>query len=263
LPKTAAPIRRWLRATSLACAALCSSALATAQTTPCAQDPERHAQLAEQDTLQWFELQARYGGHTPSERALAIFATLVQAQRHAEPETAWIDWRLRGYGATAINAHALHTGTVLMTRGLDDPDMPDEALAASLAHEMGHVLLRHGMEQACFALRSVNPSLSLRQAQSDLAQEGWSSQAELGQRMRALTQLHELQADAKAVQLLSRAGFAADAMSQLMAYLVERQPTAAGFSAGSHPSVWARREQAQRIESAQMRKVSGSTAPGP
>lgn len=231
---------------------------AWARDTECAQDPERHAQLAEQDTLQMVELQNRFGRHTVSERARTVFARLVQAQREAQPGTAWIDWRLQGYAATALNAHALHTGTVLMTRGLDDPEMPEDALAASLAHEMSHVLLRHGIEQACFALQAVNSALPLRQAHADLLQEGWSTEMALGQRMRALSQLHELQADALAVRLLAQASFASDAMSQLMAHLLERAPSTAGFSAGSHPSTAARREHAQQVEGVRLQTVGAS-----
>jgi predicted Zn-dependent protease len=243
---------------ALACFAVLGGNAAWAQGIACTQNPERHAQLAEQDTLQMVELQNTYGRHPVSERARTVFARLVRSQRDAEPSTAWIDWRLQGYAATALNAHALHTGTVLLTRGLDDPDMPEDALAASLAHEMSHVLLRHGIEQACFALQAVNPALPLRQAHADLLQEGWSPEVELGRRLRALSQQHELQADAHAVQLLAQAGFAADAMSQLMSHLVERLPPGAGFSADSHPSAAVRREQAQQAQRARLQTVSVS-----
>lgn len=244
--------------------AIACTPVATAQSLPCAQDPERHAQLAEQDTVQLFELQARHGQHAVSDRTRTVFARLVRALREADPRSPWIDWRLRAYGASFANAHAMHTGTVVITRGLDDAAMPEDALAASLAHEMGHVLLRHGIEQACFTLQAVNPSLALRQAQAEVSAEGWSSELELGKRMRALSQRHELQADAWAVTLLARAGFAPDAMSQLFAYLAEKQPTAAGLTAGSHPSTAARAQQARQAE-AMLRSVSlkASATPAP
>jgi predicted Zn-dependent protease len=238
-------LRAWLAA------ALTFSGTALAQTPSptCMKDPERHAQLAEQDTVQLFELQAHHGRHDVSDRARRVFARLQHALRDADPGSAWIDWRLRGYGAASPNAHALHTGTVLMTRGLDDPSVPEDALAASLAHEMGHVLLRHGIEQACFAVQAVGPTtLALRLAQADVNVEAWSPNSELGQRVRALSQLHELQADAWAVQLLARAGFAPDAMSQLFGWLADRQPTASGFSAGTHPTLEARTRLAEKVQ---------------
>jgi predicted Zn-dependent protease len=237
-------LRAWLAAAVLAC-----SGAALAQSSPCTKDPERHAQLAEQDTVQLYELQARHGRHEVSDRARRVFTRLQNAWREADPGSAWIDWRLRGYGAASPNAHALHTGTVLMTRGLDDASVPEDALAASLAHEMGHVLLRHGIEQACFALQAAGPTvLALRLAQADVSVEAWSPGSELGQRVRALSHLHELQADAWAVQLLARAGFAPDAMSQLFSWLVDKRPTASGLSAGTHPTLEARARLAEKVQ---------------
>jgi predicted Zn-dependent protease len=231
---------------AVAALALVAAATQAQDTLPCPRDPDRHAQLAEQDTTQLYELQAQYGHHVVSDRTRAVFARLVHALGHHDARGRPVDWRLRGYGAASANAHALHTGTMLITRGLDTATMSDDALAASLAHELAHVLLRHGIEQACFSLQVINPTLALSQVQTDVASESWSSHSAVGQRLRELSQRHELQADAWAVQLLARAGFAPDAMSQLLAHLAAKP--VGGFSTGSHPSLALRLHQARQAE---------------
>ena len=195
-----------------------------AQGRPCVDDAMRHTQLAAQDRAQLRELQTRHGMHTPSPRLQDVFDRLIQAQRGSPGED--LVWQLAGYGSGAINAHAMHTGTVVVSRGLDAQDLPEPLAAAALAHEMAHVLLRHGLQQACTALQL---------AQARAMPQVWSSDSDPGHRVRALMHAHELQADALAVQALRKAGYPPHSMSGLLQFLAARQSPGAQASAGSHP----------------------------
>lgn len=210
-----------------------------AQGRPCVDDALRHRQLAAQDTAQLRELQARYGLHTPSTRVQHVFDRLVRAQ--GAPGEDELHWQLAGYGSDAINAHAMHMGTVVISRGLDAPGLPEPLIAAALAHEIAHVVLRHGLQQACTALQV---------AQARAMPQVWSSDEDPGHRVRALMHTHELQADALAVQGLRRAGYPPHSMSNLLRFLAARQPTGTRASAGSHPDQRLRIARALRAESA-------------
>jgi len=227
--------------------------LSLAQSAACLTDPNRHAQLAEQDAAQLYDLQARYGTREVTQRTHLVFDRLVEAQLAGNPASFAYDWRLAGYGALAINAHAMHTGRIVVTQGLDSPDVPEEIVAASLAHEISHVVMHHGLAQACFALEIVNPSVTLRQAQTDLMQEVWSSGQELGMRVRSLVHTHEFQADVGAIELLRRAGYPGSSMSSLLVFLSSRNSAGASWQSGSHPDHQLRLAKAREAEASQVR----------
>lgn len=222
--------------------------LSQAQSASCLSDPNRHAQLAEQDAAQLYELQALYGAREVTQRTQQVFNRLVDAQLASDPASFAYDWRLAGYGALSINAHAMHTGRIVVTQGLDSPDVPEDILAASLAHEISHVVQHHGLTQACFALEIINPSVTLRQAQTDLMQEVWSSGQELGLRVRSLAHTHEFQADAGAIELLRRAGYPGNSMSGLLVFLMSRNAGGPTWQSGSHPDQQLRLAKAREAE---------------
>jgi predicted Zn-dependent protease len=219
-----------------------------AQTLPCVSDPNRHAQLAEQDAAQLYDLQLRYGVREVTDRTYAIFHRLIQAQFEVDEPSHAFDWRLAGYGSPALNAHAMHTGRIVVTQGLDSPEVPEEVVAAALAHEVAHVLMRHGLLQACFALEVMNPLSSLRQAQTDLMEEVWHTGQDLGKRVRSLAHAHEFEADARAVALLRQAGYPPDSMSSLLQYLAVKHAAAPFWSSGSHPDHQLRVARVKEVE---------------
>lgn len=220
-----------------------------AQGRPCLDDSLRHRQLAVQDTAQLHELQARHGLHVPSARVQEVFVRLVRAQdSHGDDG---LHWQLAGYGSEAINAHAMHRGTVVISRGLDAPGLQEPLIAAALAHEMAHVVLRHGLQQACIALQV---------AQARAMPQVWPSNEDPGHRVRALMHTHELQADALAVQGLRRAGYPPHSMSNLLRFLATRQSPAARASAGSHPAHRLRIARALQAESAPVMRHTAACA---
>lgn len=226
---------------------------ARAQSAACLNDPHRQAQLAELDAAQLYDLQHQHGAREVTRRTERIFERLVAALVVHEPDALAIDWRLVAYGSLSLNAHAMHSGRIVITQGLDSPHLPEALVAASLAHEMAHVLMRHGLVQACFALEIVDPSATGRQAQTALMDETSLPVLDLARRVRSLTHSHELQADAKAVELLRQAGFPRHALSQLLAFLAARQKPLPDASSGSHPDHQLRIAKAREAESRPLR----------
>jgi predicted Zn-dependent protease len=232
---------------ALACA-LCV-ARAETPSPECTRDPLRFAQLAEADADAVHEYQARWGRHEPSARMHDVLHRLLQAADGDEVRIRSFDWRLAGYRHDVLNAHATVTGRLLVSSGLDDAAVSDDTLAVVLAHEIGHVVLGHGIRMACFALASVNPALALRVAQADFAAETWSPGTPLRQQASELSQRFEVEADDFAVRLAHRAGYDPRALANLFSAQAHGQSEA--FARGTHPELAARAARAAAAAYAQ------------
>jgi len=145
-----------------------------------------------------------------------------------------------------INAFATPGGHIFITRGLIRCCRTEDELAAVLAHEIGHVQLRHGMQ----AIEKAR----MTEALTILAQEGAKS---LGSREVAqLTQAfggvisditntminngysrsYEYQADAAAVSILERMGYSPGALTRMLNIMAKQiRPGGTDF-AKTHPS---------------------------
>jgi Zn-dependent protease with chaperone function len=143
-----------------------------------------------------------------------------------------------------VNAFALPGGTLVVFRGLlDVADSPDE-LSGVVAHEMGHVIRRHGTE-AIF--RSLGLSLLVESVLGGA--EGGAAGA-LGEAMIALSYSRdaEAEADREAVALLRTAGLRADGLAAFFGRLSKTQGELPGMLEllSTHPGSAARAEQAAR-----------------
>jgi len=145
-----------------------------------------------------------------------------------------------------INAFATPGGHIFITRGLIRCCRTEDELAAVLAHEIGHVQLRHGMQ----AIEKAR----MTEALTILAQEGAKS---LGSREVAqLTQAfggvisditntminngysrsYEYQADAAAVSILERMGYSPGPLTRMLNIMAKQiRPGGTDF-AKTHPS---------------------------
>jgi len=148
--------------------------------------------------------------------------------------------------SSEINAFATPGGHVFITRGLVRCCRTEDALAAVLAHEIGHVQLRHGMK----AIEKAR----VAEALTILAQEGaktFGSQ-EVAQLTKAFggtisditntminngySRAYEYQADAAAVSILKRLGYNPGALIDMLG-VMERQMKPGGTDfAKTHPS---------------------------
>lgn len=145
----------------------------------------------------------------------------------------------RGVGPNAL---ALPGGAVILTDELVELaaalKLPDDALIGVLAHEIGHVMHRHGtrtvVEQA---VMNVGLALALGDL-STLTTTAASAVAGL-----AYTRGHESQADCFAIAMMTRAGRPTGPMADLLLELGRRQGDRGGSDwLSTHPSTPARAE---------------------
>jgi beta-barrel assembly-enhancing protease len=145
-----------------------------------------------------------------------------------------------------INAFATPGGHIFITRGLLRCCRTEDALAAVLAHEIGHVQLRHGMK----AIEKAR----MTEALSILAQEGAKSFG--SQAVAQLTQAfggaisditntminngysrsYEYQADAAAVSILQRMGYNPGALTDMLGVMARQMKPGGSDFAKTHPS---------------------------
>jgi Zn-dependent protease with chaperone function len=137
-----------------------------------------------------------------------------------------------------INAFALPGGPMFVNRGMFDAAGEEGEVVGVMAHELSHVLLRHGTANAT---KAQNPWLQLGQiagavggavvggsAGSAIAQ---GSQFGLGTLLLRYSRDFEKQADLLGVQIMSRAGYDPRAL----AHMFERIEREAATSGGSGP----------------------------
>jgi Zn-dependent protease with chaperone function len=158
--------------------------------------------------------------------------------------------------ASDINAFALPGGPTYVTRGLLDAVRNEGELAGVMAHEISHVALRHGTNQASKAYLA---QAGLGILGGILGGGGGSSTAQIlqavgGLGMNALflkfSRTAETQADILGTQIMARAGYDPDAMATMFQLLNSKQGREPGKVAqffSDHPNP-ANREAAVRQE---------------
>ncbi len=145
-----------------------------------------------------------------------------------------------------INAFALPGGPMFVHRGMFDAAASEAEVAGVMAHELSHVLLRHGTANAT---KAENPWLALGQiagavggavvggpAGSAIAQ---GSQFGLGTMMLRYSRDFEKQADLMGAQIMARAGYDPRALAHMFE-TIEKQMGAEGGGApqwlSDHPN---------------------------
>lgn len=194
--------------------------------------------------------------------ALTVYLnTLGQALAEAsdKPET-FGGYHFLALDSADINAFAAPGGLIFVTRGLLECCETEDAVAAVLAHEIGHVQHQHGLRQI--------KSGRLTSALTILAAEGVKSFA--GQDLAQLTEAFEgsisditttmiqngysrdleYQADAAALEILRRTGYDPRALVAMLKIMQARLKPGGSDFAKTHPSP------ADRITRAQKRLAS-------
>jgi hypothetical protein len=145
-----------------------------------------------------------------------------------------------------INAFALPGGPMFVNRGMIDAAASEAEIAGVMAHELAHVLLRHGTANVT---KAQNPWLQLGQiagavggavvggqAGSAIAQ---GSQFGLGTLLLKYSREYEKQADLLGVQIMARAGYDPRALARMFE-TIERASKSSGGSGpqwlSSHPN---------------------------
>jgi beta-barrel assembly-enhancing protease len=133
-----------------------------------------------------------------------------------------------------INAFALPGGPMFVNRGMFDAAAAEDEVAGVMAHELSHVLLRHGTANAT---KAQNPWLQLGQiagavggavvggaAGAAIAQGG---QFGLGTLLLRYSRDYEKQADLLGAQIMARAGYDPRALARMFE-TIERESKASG-----------------------------------
>jgi len=146
-----------------------------------------------------------------------------------------LPWRFRVIDRADINAFALPGGYVYVTSGMLRRVRNDSELAGILAHEITHVTLRHGTNQASKAMLAQMPLQMLGGRlggglAGNLAQLGIS--LGLNSLFLKYSRGAETQADVGAVQLMRRAGYSP---SGLVSFMHTLNSNGGGFFS-DHPS---------------------------
>ena len=144
-----------------------------------------------------------------------------------------------------INAFATPGGHIFITRGLIRCCRTEDALAAVVAHEIGHIQLRHGM-------RAIEKG-RMTEALTILAQEGAKSfgSQEVAQLTQAFggvisditntminngySRSYEYQADAAAVSILQWAGYNPGALTEMLGVMAKQIKPGGTDFAKTHP----------------------------
>jgi predicted Zn-dependent protease len=157
-----------------------------------------------------------------------------------------------------FNAFATPGGHIFVTRGLVRAAASEDALAGIIAHELAHIMLRHGMKivddmklsgeidemafrAAAFSGNNSSRILAFRDSVNDffynMVKNGYSAQ-------------QEFEADAAAVELLAAAGYSPGELLEMLKVLQDVQHSHKGGFNDTHPSP------AQRIVNVE-RKLAG------
>ncbi|MBW1799111.1 MAG: M48 family metalloprotease [Deltaproteobacteria bacterium] len=145
-----------------------------------------------------------------------------------------------------INAFAAPGGLIFITRGLIKCCDNEDALAAVLAHEVGHVQLKHGLQaikksRVTSALTTLAMEGAKTAAGADLAQltqtfEGAISDITTTLINNGYSRAFEREADLAAVTILNRVGYNTGGLMDMLKVMGKRlQPGASDF-ARTHPS---------------------------
>ena len=167
-----------------------------------------------------------------------------------------------------INAFATPGGHIFITRGLVKCATSEDTLASIIAHEIGHILLQHGLKaisQSRDAAEGKKQVLGLTQYLASSAGYGNSAQVidlfgdVVGDALNTMVSKgysrdQEYDADGKALELLSLAGYQPSSLLDMLRALEKNQPGTKGGFNSTHPSP------AQRIENVQ-KKLSGYSVP--
>ena len=172
------------------------------------------------------QMVAAYGGLSTDQAAQARLDA-VCARLVANSEAALSDWPFECHLLAApqsINAFALPGGQLFITTALWNRLRTDGELAGVMAHEIGHVVARHGAARLARAELSQGLSGAAVLAAYDPNDPRSANAAHVAELVTRLVTLRygredELQSDALAVQLLAEAGYDPRALLGVMRIL--------------------------------------------
>jgi hypothetical protein len=147
-----------------------------------------------------------------------------------------LPWAFRIYADPAINSYVLPGGTIYVSSGLVNTAQTEPQLATVLAHQIAHVVLRHGTQQASYAYTNgrtgARPRVSVPDAMATLDIGFYPESTVLRFSPQA-----ENEADVIATQILYDARFDPRVMATFMQRLYNQRTGDAAELVGAHPNV--------------------------
>lgn len=172
--------------------------------------------------------------------AVVSYINTLGTQLAKATDTRDLDWTFTVVDSREVNAFALPGGWVYVNRGLIERATDMSQLAGVLAHEIGHVTLRHSVQQLQQA-QGANAGLVVLCTMTKVCESG-VSQAAINVGGSALfakfSRSDEAEADAEAVATTVKAGITPrgiPAMFRLLLSERERNPTGLDAFFASHP----------------------------
>ena len=163
---------------------------------------------------------AAYGGAFRSPETERFLDDLVQ-RLAAQSDRPDIPYRLTILNSPSVNAFALPSGRLYVTRGLLALANDDAEIAAVIAHEMAHVSAKHAVARADKEKQSALVSIVMK----DLLRNpdgGAETQARSQVKMATFSRQQELDADEIGVRTIARAGY--DPLRRLAVPVLDEPP---------------------------------------
>ncbi|MGO8787374.1 MAG: M48 family metalloprotease [Terriglobia bacterium] len=200
--------------------------------------PQEDAQLGKHSSAQLNKQLSLLDDAQASKYLNDLGKRLVAFAPNNHPEYAW---EFRIVNSAEINAFALPGGYIYVNRGVFDAAEDEAQLAGVLAHESGHVVMRHGthiVTEAVIAQGGAAIATSIfGQSGSLLSQLG---QMGLGLGVDSLllkySRTAETQADAVGTYILCQAGYDPRAMVQFFQIIASKYPQRTLQFFSDHPS---------------------------
>jgi predicted Zn-dependent protease len=172
------------------------------------------------------EMIQEYGGEETNS-AQAVQVQQVGARLLQRSVAAQSEWQFQFHllnDQATVNAFALPGGQIFVTEGLHNLLQTEGQLAGVLAHEMGHVLARHGAQQLAKSQLTEGLIGAVAVAASNPNDPNGASAAQVAAVVGQLVNLKysredELQSDTLGVRIMSEAGYDPRAMIQVQQIL--------------------------------------------
>jgi predicted Zn-dependent protease len=172
---------------------------------------------------------------------LRYVSELGQALVRCEPVASQYPWTFKVINSRDINAFALPGGFIYINRGAIEAAQDEAQLAGVIAHETGHVVMRHGTHQASEALLVRMPLEFLSgllgqnsSLVSDLAQAGISFG--VNSVLLHYSRSAETEADEVGTYVLYHAGYDPFAMVQFFQIIQKKYPRQTLQFFSNHPN---------------------------
>jgi predicted Zn-dependent protease len=172
---------------------------------------------------------------------LRYISNLGQLLVRCEPVASQYPWTFKVIDSREINAFALPGGFIYVNRGAIEAAQDEAQLAGVIAHETGHVVMRHGTHQASEVLLVRMPLEFLSgllgqnsSLVSDLAQAGISFG--INSALLHYSRSAETQADQVGTYVLYHAGYDPFAMVQFFQIIQKKYPQQTLQFFSNHPN---------------------------